>query len=174
MKRILVVPVLALAVSLSALTACSGEPEGQAPAGVGDPFAARATSVCKTTLEAKQSWSAFPVATFDPNQPDPSAFPEVAVWLEDEVAPTFDAWLDGLTALGPPPSGGESWSEVLSAVGAIVGLNADQVAAAKSDDVEGFVEATDGLHAIQLDLERASWGRLEPRPTDYESAALTD
>ena len=112
--------------------------------------------MCQTTLEAKQSWSAFRVAEFDPNDPDPSAFPEVAGWLEDEVAPTFEAWLDGLTALGTPPSGGRSWSEVLSAVDAIVELNADQVAAAKSDDVQGFVEATDGLHAIQLELERAT------------------
>ena len=156
MKRILVVPVMAIVVSVSALTSCSSEPEGQAPSGVGDSFAARATSVCQTTLEAKQAWSAFPVAEFDPNKPDPSAFLEVAVWLEDVVAPTFEAWLDGLTELGTPPSGGQSWSEVLSTVGAIVQLNADQVAAAKNDDVEGFVEAAEGLHAIQLELERAT------------------
>ena len=156
MKRILVVPVVALVVCILPLTSCSSEPEVQTQSGVGDPFAARAIAVCQTTLEAKQAWSAFPVAEFDPNTPDPSAFPAVAVWLEDEVAPTFEAWLDGLTKLGTPPSGGESWSEVLSAVDAIVQLNADQVAAAKNDDVEAFVEATDGLHAIQLDLEHAT------------------
>ena len=43
-----------------------------------------------------------------------------------------------------------------SDVGTIVDLNADQVAAAKSDDVEGFVEAKDGLAAIQPELERAT------------------
>lgn len=110
----------------------------------------------QTALESKQAWSALPAANFDPNQPDLSAFPEVAAWLEDEVAPTFEAWLDGLTALGTPPSGRGSWSEVLAAVDKIVELNADQVTAAKNDDVEGFVEAKDGLGAIQLELERAT------------------
>jgi hypothetical protein len=98
----------------------------------------------------------FPVTDFDPSQPDPSAFPEVGAWLKDDVAPTFEAWLDGLTALGTPPSGQESWSEVLVDVGTIVDLNADQVAAAQSDDVEGFVEAKDGLEAVQPELERAT------------------
>ena len=156
MRHALVVPVAALVVSISAFTACSSEPEDQTSSGVGDPFAARATSVCQTALGSKQAWSAFPASDFDLNQPDPTAFPEVAAWLEDEVAPTFEGWLDGLTTLGTPPSGGESWSEVLSAVDTIVELNADQVSAAKGGDVEGFVEAKDGLEAIQPELERAT------------------
>ena len=45
---------------------------------------------------------------------------------------------------------------MLSAVDAIVELDADQITAAKNDDLAGFVKATDGLHAIQLDLERAT------------------
>lgn len=148
--------VIALAASIATLGACSGEPEGQTPSGVGESFAARATSVCQTALESKQAWSAFPVADFDPNKPDQSAFQEVGTWLEDDVAPTFEAWLDGLTALGTPPSGQGSWNDVLSAVDTIVELNADQVAAAKDNDVEGFVEAKDGLQAIQSELERAT------------------
>jgi len=76
--------------------------------------------------------------------------------LEDDVAPTFEAWLDGLTALGTPPTGQGSWNDVLSAVHTIVELNADQVTAAKDNDVEGFVEAKDGLQAIQSELERAT------------------
>ena len=80
----------------------------------------------------------------------------MAAWLEDEVAPTFEAWLDDLTALGTPPTGQESWEEVLSAVDTIVELNADQVAAAKNNDTEGFVEATHGLEAVQPELERAT------------------
>jgi hypothetical protein len=154
MRRTLVV--IAFAASIATLGACSGEPEGQTPSGVGESFAARAIAVCRTALESKQAWSVFPAADFDPNQPDPSAFPEVGAWLEDDVAPTFEAWLDGLTALGTPPSGQESWGEVLADVDTIVGLNADQVAAAKSDDVDGFVEAKDGLAAIQPELERAT------------------
>ena len=113
MRRTLVV--IALAASIATLGACSGEPEGQTPSGVGESFAARAIAVCRTALESKQAWSVFPAADFDPNQPDPSDFPGRAAWLEDEVAPTFEAWLDGLTAFGAPPSGQESWGEVLSA-----------------------------------------------------------
>jgi len=101
MSRALVVLVTALV--LSTLMACGSGSEGQTASGVGDPFAARATSVCQEALESKQAWSAFPAANFDPSRPDPSAFPEVAAWLEDEVAPTFEAWLDGLKTLGTPP-----------------------------------------------------------------------
>ena len=80
----------------------------------------------------------------------------MAAWLEGEVAPTFEAWLEGLTSLGTPPSGQGSWTDVLTAVGTIVELNADQAMAANNDDVEGFVEAKDGLEAIQPELERAT------------------
>ena len=80
----------------------------------------------------------------------------MAAWLEDEVAPTFEAWLDDLAALGTPPTGQESWEEVLSAVDTIVELNADQVTAAKDNDTEGFVEATHGLEAVQPELKRTT------------------
>jgi hypothetical protein len=125
--------------------------------------------VCQDALDSKQAWSAFPAANFDPSQPDPSAFPEVAAWLEDEVAPTFEAWLDGLRRLGTPPSGQDSWSEVLSAVGTIVQLNADQVTAATSDDVEGFVEAKDALEATQPELERATRAAGVPTCADVHA-----
>jgi hypothetical protein len=137
-----------------ALAACSRP--AATPSGVGESFATRAMSVCQTALEAKRAWSAFPAADFDPNHPDPEAFPEVATWLEGEVTPTFEAWLDGLTALGTPPSGQPAWSDVLSAIDTIVDLNADQVRAAKSADTEGFVEAKDRLGAVQSELERAT------------------
>lgn len=156
MRRALAVLTLAIIVSVASLASCSSEPDNQTPSGVGESFAARATSVCQTALEAKQAWSAFPVGNFDPSQPDPAAFPEVAAWLEGEVAPTFEAWLDGLTTLGTPPSGQGMWNDVLSAIDTIVLLNADQVTAARSDDTEGFVKARDGLEAIQLELESAT------------------
>lgn len=156
-----------------ALAACGGDPDGQSPAlgsqtsssqtsssqtssGVGDPFAARAEFACRAALESKQGWTRLPAAGFHPSQPDPAAFPEVAAWLENEVAPTFEAWLADLTMLGTPPSGQESWSDVLSAINTIVELNAAQVAAARSGDGEGFVEARDGLEAVQSELERAT------------------
>lgn len=112
--------------------------------------------MCQGALEAKQAWSAFPASNFDPTHPDPSAFPEVAVWLEDQVAPTFEAWLNGLRALGVPPTGRQAWIDVLAAVERIVQLNADQVAAAKAGDTEAFVAATNGLEETQIELERAT------------------
>jgi len=112
--------------------------------------------VCQKALEAKQAWSAFPASNFDPIHPDPSAFPEVAVWLEDQVAPTFQAWLEGLKALGVPPTDHQAWNDVLGAVERIVQLNADQVAAAKAGDTVAFVAATDGLRETQIELERAT------------------
>ncbi|MDP9302590.1 MAG: hypothetical protein M3P43_17105 [Actinomycetota bacterium] len=147
---------LALVFSIVAMSACSSKSSTQAPPAVGQAFAARATAVCQSALEAKQGWSAFPVPDFDPTHPDPSAFPEVAVWLEDQVAPTFEAWLDGLRALGSPPTGRQAWSEVLAAIERIVQGNADQVAAAKAGDTEAFVAATDDLKATQIELERAT------------------
>jgi len=142
--------------SVAALAACGGAPDEQPASGVGDSFATRATAVCQTALDDKQAWSAFPAADFNPEEPDPAAFPEVGAWLEGEVAPTFEAWLNGLTALAQPPSAQQAWSDVLAAIDTIVNLNADQVRAAQSADVEGFIEATDGLHAVQSELERAT------------------
>ncbi len=112
--------------------------------------------MCHTAIGSKDAWSAFPVQDFDPNHPDASAFPEVATWLKDEVGPTFDTWRDDLTALGAPPTGTEAWTEVLDAVDTIARLNADQVAAARSGDVDAFVEATNGLRDVQPELERAT------------------
>ena len=156
--------VLAMLAVTLALAACSSH--AATPTRVGESFATRAASVCQAALESKEAWSAFPVADFDPSQPDPAAFREVATWLEGEVAPTFEAWLDGLTALGAPPTGQPAWSDVLSAIETIVHLNADQIRAANSADTEGFVEAKDGLGAVQSELERATTAAGVPSCAD--------
>jgi hypothetical protein len=133
------------------LAACGG-----GGTGVGDAFAGRASHVCDDALAAKQAWAPFPVADFDPTDPDPTAFPQVAAWLQDEVAPTFQAWLDDLDALGAPPSGRDAWNDVVAAVQRIVRLNADQIAAARDGDAQAFADATDGLAQTQTQLERAT------------------
>jgi hypothetical protein len=145
-----------LVLSSIAMTACGGSDTGSPSSSVGEEFAARATAVCDTALRSKQAWSSFPVASFDPTHPDKAAFPQVAGWLEQEVTPTFDAWFQGLQALGDPPSGQQAWSDVLAAVGTIDELNADQVSTAKAGDAEGFARATQGLRDIQAELERAT------------------
>ena len=137
-------------------TLTTSRSESGSRGGVGEPFAARAAAACDLALEAKQGWATFPVAGFDPSQPDSSAFPQVAAWLETEVGPTFEAWLEALTTLGTPPAGEESWDDVLSAIDTIVNLNSQQVTAAMTDDAAAFVEAHDNLQAIQPELERAT------------------
>jgi hypothetical protein len=147
---------IALGSSISLLTACSGGATTQSPPAIGQAFAAHAAAVCQRAVEAKQAWSAFPVPDFDPTRPDPSGFPKVAVWLQDQVAPTFDAWLDGLRALGEPPTGRRAWSDLLAAVEKIVQLNSDQVAAAKAGNTSRFIAAADGLEETQVELEQAT------------------
>lgn len=132
-------------------------------------FAARAEAVCEKALEAKQGWSAFPVSNFDPAHPDPSAFPKVTVWLEDQVAPTLTAWLSGLKDLGEPPAGRQAWSDVLADVTKIVQFNADQIAAAKAGDVARFAAATSGGRATNVELERAAAAAGVPTCADVHS-----
>lgn len=122
--------------------------------------------MCENALKAKQAWSPFPVPNFDPTHPDPSAFPEVAAWLEDQVAPTFVAWLKGLRGLGDPPTDRKAWSDVLAAVERVVQGNADEIQAAKAGDTEGFVAARDDLVETQTELERATAAAGVPKCAD--------
>jgi hypothetical protein len=144
-------------VSLALGTAsCGNDPTSAESAGVGDSFAAKAVSVCQEALAQKQAWRPFPFPEFNPTQPDSSKFPEVAVFLKEETAVTFQAWLAGLEALGEPPRVQEAWDDVLAAVESIVQLNAAQIKAAEVDDSEAFVKATEGLGEAQVELLRAS------------------
>lgn len=141
-----------LLVTVASLTTACG---GSEPA-VSESFAEQATAVCQTALEAKEGWSPFPVPDFSPVDPDASALPEVATWLREEVSPTFEAWLDDMEALGDPPSGRDAWSGVLDAVATIVRLNDEQVRAAEGGNVEGFVDAAEGLEKAQTTLEQTT------------------
>ncbi|HET7582674.1 MAG TPA: hypothetical protein VFL75_07965 [Candidatus Limnocylindria bacterium] len=154
---------LVATLSLVALAACG--PTQASPA-IGGDLAARATSVCETALAAKQAWPEFPVANFDPTHPDASALPQVAHWLEDEVTPTFDAWISDLRALGTPPSGTAEWARLLAAVQAIVDLNAAQAAAAASGDSGKFAATTSELRTSQPELESAAAAAGVPKCAD--------
>ena len=61
-------------------------------------------------------------------------YPEVSTWLTQQVAPTFKMWIDGLQALGAPPSAQEDWNATLAAVEKINKLNTDQITAANKRD----------------------------------------
>ena len=136
-------------------TAASSSPD-ERTTGVGATFADQAVEVCNRSLADKATWAPFPVADFNPFTPDSSAFPQVSTWLTDEVAPTFQAWLDGLEALGPPPSGQDGWNDVLAAVERIDQLNGDQIAAADAGERARFAAATAALDATQDDLVTAA------------------
>jgi len=140
----------------SALVGCSDSGPARHGERVGDAFATQALRVCASAQRSKDRWSAFPITDFDPSEPKSSDFPEVAAWLEGEVAPTFHDWLGGLTALGTPPTGRQAWAEVLAAVTRIADLNMSQVAAAKAQDADAFAEATHALGDVQPELERAA------------------
>ena len=140
-------------VMLMAPAGCAGSPASE---GVGDGFAARADAVCAAALESKAAWQPFPLAAFDPSDPDPAALGDVAPWLADVVAPTFEGWRDGLVALGEPPRGQAAWTDVLAAVDSIVVGNEDQIAAAIAGDPTAFAAATTALRPAQPVLVAAT------------------
>jgi hypothetical protein len=135
------------------LAACSQA--GGTPA-VGAEFAQRATDVCQVALESKQTWQPFPLASFDPAKPDRAGLAVVALWLEQQVTPTFTSWEVDLRQLGTPASGQDDWNALLGAVHTIVEANADQVAAAKASDVDAFAAATNVLRTTQPKLANAA------------------
>jgi len=98
------------------LAGCGGDSPSEAD-GVGTEFARQAVEVCLAALADKQGWEPFPVADFNPTDPDPSQFAEVSGWLAAEVAPTFEAWLADLEAFSTPLSGQEAWDIVLAPSG---------------------------------------------------------
>jgi hypothetical protein len=156
----------AIAAASCALAGCGGRSgSAEAPA-VGSDFAKRAVSVCNEALRSKQAWKPFPVSSVDPGAPTRSALPEVARWLKQEVAPTFDAWLSGLRDLGQPRRGRQAWSRTIAAVARIGDLNGRQIAAAQSGDVKAFAAATAGLHDTQRQLERATTAAGVPTCAD--------
>ena len=80
----------------------------------------------------------------------------VAAWLQDEVAPTFEAWRDGLVALGDPPTGRDAWADMLDAVKGIADGNEDQITAANHGKVKSFASATQRLKDLQPALAKAA------------------
>lgn len=145
----------AICFCLLLLAGCGGKSDKRTT-GVGDEFTSKALAVCEAALEDKHGWQPFPVADFDPSDPDPSKFPEVSTWLADEVAPTFHMWLSGLQALGTPPSAQEEWNAMLAAIRTIDQLNSDQITAADKRDAGAFAAATSALRSIQDELVSAS------------------
>ena len=145
----------ATGVSVLLLAGCGGNSDKQTT-GVGDEFANKALAVCKAALEDKQGWQPFPVAEFDPSDPDASKFPEVSTWLAEQVAPTLHTWLSGLNALGTPPAAEADWNGVLAAVKKIDQLNSDQITAANKRDTAAFAAATSALGSTQDELVSAS------------------
>ena len=138
------------------LTTCASGSSTTSPPAVGEAFAARAVSVCEQAVQAKQAWSPFPVQNFDPAAPDASALPQVAVWLQEQVAPTWRTWLQGLKSLGEPPTGRQAWDAVLVAVAKIIQFDNDQIAAAKTSDTAAFAVATNGGRATNPKLQQAT------------------
>ncbi len=156
LRRLVAPGALALVIALS-VSACGGASNAASQVdGVGAEFGAKALSACAVAQESKDGWSSFPVPGFNPFKPDGSQLPEVGVWLEGEVAPTWDAWLADLRALGQPPTGRGAWTEVLTLVETLGNLNAAQVQAAKDGDTGAFAAATNANNDLQPEFERVA------------------
>ena len=140
---------------LLVLAGCGGNSDTQT-IGVGDEFASKALAVCAAALKDKHDMQPFPVADFDPSDPDESKFPEVSTWLTKQVAPIFHMWLSGLQALGTPPTAQADWNAVLAAVKTIDQLNSDQITAANKGDTDAFAAASSTLRSTQDELVAAS------------------
>lgn len=151
------------------LVGCGGKSEKQTT-GVGDAFATKAVAACKAALADKQRWQPFPVANFNPSEPDPAAFPGVSAWLAKEVAPTFHMWLSALQALGQPPSAQNDWDAMLAVVRKIDQLNRDQITAANARDSAAFASATTALGSAQDDLVATSEKAGVPDCADVHAA----
>ena len=137
------------------LAGCGGSSDKQT-SGVGTEFASKAIAVCEAALADKHDWQPFPVDGFNPSDPDPSKFPEVSIWLANQVAPTFHRWLTDLQALGTPPTAQTDWNATIAAVKKIDHLNSDQIAAANDHDTDAFAAATSALGSTQDELVAAS------------------
>jgi hypothetical protein len=154
-RRAAISGLTAMCFCLLLLAGCGGKADKQTT-GVGDEFASKALAVCEAALKDKHDWQPFPVSGFDPSDPDASKFPEVSTWLAKQVAPTFHMWVNGMQALGTPPTAKEEWNAVLAAVKKIDQLNSDQIAAANKRDAAAFAAATSALDSIQDELVAAS------------------
>jgi hypothetical protein len=140
-----------------AVAGCGGSSAATSKAAsVGPAFAARALSVCATAQRSKRAWSKLSAPGFNPKQPNVQQLPQVAAWLQEQVAPTFDAWLHELTALGEPPTGQAAWTQVLALVAKIDDLNKTQVDAGQAGNASAFADATNGLGQVQPQLIRAT------------------
>ena len=165
---------IAALLSAGLLEGCGSS--GDAPQGatsgatttVGQDFADRALAACASALEQKQTWPPFPVSDFDPEHPDAGKLPQVGAWLEEGAAVTFTQWLESLTALGQPPTGGDAWADVLTSVERIKELNEQQIAASGERDTEAFAQATADLGAEQPKLVRAT-DAAGSRPADVHA-----
>ena len=125
------------------------------PPAVGQDFATRALAVCQHAYDLKHAQGPFPVASFNPTQPDPAKLAAVAEALRATDA-TWSTWLAEMQALGEPPSGQAAWDDLVAAVASHRDLNADQIAAALRGDTATFAADYDKGVATQAALLKAA------------------
>jgi hypothetical protein len=106
---------------------------------LGAAFRAKATALCRSTLTAIKAQGAFPYASFDPKNPDPSELPAVGKW-ELKTSSIRVAWLRKMRELREPPSGQASWSAVVAALARHVRIISEQEAAAARGDARTFAK----------------------------------
>lgn len=132
--------VLAIAVSAGAVCAACGGAGSQSGAQSRTPrlessFITRANALCAPPL-AVQRAHPFPLASFDPEHPQPDALPTVGTYFRRYGAASDVA--AGLVALGSPVHAAADWQRMITMVKAVARNASAQNSAAEQHDASEF------------------------------------
>ena len=136
------------------VTGCGGGPAAS-PVAVPADFATKALAACQHAQELVVAQGPFPVANFNPTNPDATKFPAVAAYLR-LTATNWETWLSELQALSEPSTGQGAWDDLVAAVQQHRDLNADQIVAAESGDGTKFASDFAAGQKTQADVLRAA------------------
>ena len=142
------VAVAAVAVSVGA---CSGGAPSPNPAALGVEFAAKATAACAAAEIRKQQHGTFPVANFNPTKPDPSVFPAILAYLQDDTL-RYQEWSAAMKALGGPATGQDVWNALIAAIDKHASIAGEQADAAARGDTATFTKDYEAGAKAQAEL----------------------
>ena len=154
-----------LATLLPVLAACgSGSNSGRAATAANlAAFVSTVERVCVQAVAAHGAQS-FPLASFDPQHPNPDQLPIVGNYFATVgQLPHAVAALDALT---PPPADAARWRGLLSLATQMRDNSQRQIEAARAKDVSTFVATVNTAHRLtdQLDADGRSFGFATSSP----------
>ena len=127
------------AAALAMAAGCTSSSQPASPSGAAgrDQFIAAVNRVCERAV-AKHAGHSFPVASFNPEQPEPTQLPAVADYFAQYggVPQTTSA----LAALSPPTTDAAAWARLLVDARRISNNIQNQIVAARRENVVAFVK----------------------------------